>query len=76
MDTVLHDAEISQGNSGGPLLDGCGRVLGINTFTSVGDTTTSTAQYEAAISAESIVAYLRRNGIDPELRNWPCRAAD
>jgi S1-C subfamily serine protease len=29
---VLHDAEVSQGNSGGPLLDACGHVVAVNTY--------------------------------------------
>jgi len=29
---VMHSADISQGNSGGPLVNGCGEIIGINTF--------------------------------------------
>ncbi len=29
---VAHTAEISEGNSGGPLVDACGQLVGINTF--------------------------------------------
>jgi hypothetical protein len=29
---ILHSAPLSSGNSGGPLVDFCGRLLGVNTF--------------------------------------------
>ena len=29
---IQHDASINRGSSGGPLLDGCGTVVGVNTF--------------------------------------------
>jgi S1-C subfamily serine protease len=31
-DTILHTATIARGNSGGPLLDPCGQVIGVNSF--------------------------------------------
>ncbi|HUO11759.1 MAG TPA: serine protease [Caulobacteraceae bacterium] len=32
IDTIFHTAPINPGNSGGPLIDECGRVIGVNTW--------------------------------------------
>ena len=32
IDTIFHTAPINPGNSGGPLIDACGRVIGVNTW--------------------------------------------
>jgi S1-C subfamily serine protease len=32
VDTIFHTAPINPGNSGGPLVDACGRVIGVNTW--------------------------------------------
>ena len=53
---VLHSAEISAGNSGGPLIDACGRVVGINTFL-VSDKQSTKANY--ALGASWLAGFLR-----------------
>jgi serine protease Do len=36
IDTIFHTAPINPGNSGGPLIDECGRVIGVNTWSASG----------------------------------------
>lgn len=72
-DTLLHTAPIGSGNSGGPLLDSCGRVLGINSFGTVSDNGTDSAFY-FAISMRELSAFLRRAKIEPHVSGLPCRS--
>ncbi len=57
-DVMLHTAGIARGNSGGPLLDPCGRVIGVNSaITKAEDGDTS---FGFAIADSELAAFLAR----------------
>lgn len=60
VNVLLHTAGIARGNSGGPLLDPCGRVLGVNaavTRSEEGD-----ASFGFAVGNDEVAAFLRAAG--------------
>ena len=57
---LVHDADIARGNSGGPLVDSCGRVLGVNSFISRADEGDS--PFSFAVSVRELTAFLRQAG--------------
>jgi hypothetical protein len=61
MPLISHTAEVSQGNSGGPLIGQNGEVLGINTFIRVDDQ--SNRQVNVALGGSDILAFLTENDI-------------
>lgn len=54
---LLHTASIARGNSGGPLLDRCGRVLGVNSAITRGDEGDSSFAF--AIAGSELAAFLQ-----------------
>lgn len=69
---IAHSAPISGGNSGGPLVDMCGRTLGINTFINVSVDQGSNAGFAQA--SNDMVDYLRSHGVTPQIINSSCEA--
>ncbi|MEP5486539.1 MAG: trypsin-like peptidase domain-containing protein, partial [Parasphingorhabdus sp.] len=72
-DTILHTAPIASGNSGGPLIDNCGRILGANSFGSLSNG--NDAEFGFAVSAREILNFLRKAGVKVGATATPCRSA-
>lgn len=71
-DTVLHTAPIARGNSGGPLLDNCGRVVGVNSFGAESEGTD--AEFFFAVSVRELLPFLRANKVAAQINGQPCRS--
>jgi hypothetical protein len=57
---LLHTASMAHGNSGGPLLDPCGRVIGVNSF--VTNNENGDSPFGFAIAGSVVGAFLNRAG--------------
>jgi hypothetical protein len=77
IDTIFHTAPINPGNSGGPLIDACGRVIGVNTWgagsTMGADGQISTPQGQFIATRSSVLSkFLSDSQISVVLTNGPC----
>jgi S1-C subfamily serine protease len=70
MPLIVHTASIAKGNSGGPLVDGCGRVVGINTFINVDQSQSAKINY--AIRSEAMATFLQGAGASVRADSRPC----
>lgn len=73
MSALLHTAAISHGNSGGPLVDDCGRVLGVNTY--VTQSGSGDAPFGFAIVSQGVLSFLREKGEKFQQIGSPCITA-
>ncbi|MFL0356094.1 serine protease [Erythrobacter sp. GH1-10] len=70
--SILHSADIAGGNSGGPLVDDCGRVLGVNravTLSRQGE-----GEFYFAISNRELMPFLRANDVEAATTDIECRS--
>ena len=64
---ILHTASISQGNSGGPLVNAQGVVVGINTF--IKQANKSYSQTNIALTGEDLAKFIAEQGIQATMVN-------
>jgi hypothetical protein len=69
---IAHTAPISGGNSGGPLIDSCGRVVGINSFIAIDVEQASNAGF--ALPSSDMMDFLGRYGVAATLDSRECNS--
>lgn len=74
LNVLVHEAPISRGNSGGPVVDPCGRVLGVNSAITDGDGNNSTFAF--AIASTELAGFLSRAQQSVKIERGTCRTSE
>lgn len=67
---IIHTARISGGNSGGPLVDGCGRVVGVNTFVRSEERTNRSLNF--SLASTDLLRFLDGADVQPVRSSGAC----
>lgn len=67
---ITHSANISPGNSGGPLSDACGRAVGVNTFIVLDGENVQKLNF--SLGASDAIRFLSANGVTVAAADQPC----
>ncbi|MFB9984756.1 S1C family serine protease [Mesorhizobium kowhaii] len=70
---ITHSANISPGNSGGPLSDACGRAVGVNTFIVLDGENVQKLNF--SLGASDAIRFLSANGVTVAAADQPCNPA-
>ena len=64
----VHTAQMSQGNSGGPLVNACGQVMGVNTFI----ISSEDGIRNFSLTANELAKHLKQNSLSPRIAAKEC----
>lgn len=70
---VQHTADIAPGNSGGALVDGCHRVVGVNSLFTLDSDRRTTQEVAFAVSSLEVLDFLKASGVTPQADSSKCK---
>jgi S1-C subfamily serine protease len=69
-EVLVHSGDVMQGSSGGPIVDACGRAIGMNTYIAVDEQQSGRVSY--ALAAGGLAGFLRQAGVPVVVQAGQC----